>query len=141
MQQAALLLSLFFATAFPAFAILADWYPAKKPYPHGKLGTGVYSLVWNLPRYKTAPNRPYIILGKIHAGGGLGGSPRTRAVEIAREHGADAILWAHADEHDDGPVRFDTHPVIGLFLHCDYLAIRWARKEERSGGGCRVGAP
>ena len=78
-------------------------------------------MVWNMRRYATFPKRPYVILGRIRANGGLGGSPRTRAVEEARKHGADAILWTKADVHPE----VNSLGLIGLLSHCDYLAIQW----------------
>lgn len=111
------------ASAIPSHAILTQWYPEDKPYPRGPLGTGKYTLVWNMPRFATPPKRPYVIIGRIGASGGFGGSPRTRAVEVAREHGADAILWVKADSHPEA----NSIGLIGLLSHCDYLAIQWIR--------------
>ncbi|VVM07462.1 hypothetical protein MAMC_01624 [Methylacidimicrobium cyclopophantes] len=115
--------ALLMAAAIPSYAILTEWYPEGPPYRYGPLGTGRYSLVWNMPRYATAPKRPYVILGRIRANGGIGGSPRTRAVEEARKHGADAILWTKAETH----AEVNSIGLIGLLSHCDYLAIRWAK--------------
>ncbi|WP_018291573.1 hypothetical protein [Verrucomicrobium sp. 3C] len=108
-------------SATPSHAILTQWVPANPPYQHGPLGTGEYSMVWNMRRYATPPKRPYVILGRIRANGGFGGSPRTRAVEEARKHGADAVLWTKADVHPE----VNSLGLIGLLSHCDYLAIRW----------------
>lgn len=121
MKPLLLAAALLIAAAMPSHAILTEWSPANPPYQHGPLGTGKYSLVWNMPRYATAPKRPYLIIGRIRANGGIGGSPRTRAVEEARKHGADAILWTKADTH----AEVNSIGWIGLLSHCDYLAIRW----------------
>ncbi|QSR84847.1 hypothetical protein [Methylacidimicrobium sp. B4] len=114
-------LFLLILSAIPSHAILTQWVPANPPYSHGPLGTGEYSMVWNMRRYATPPGRPYVIIGSIRATGGLWGSPRTRAVEVAREHGADAILWTQAETHAEA----NSIGLIGLLSHCDYLAIRW----------------
>jgi hypothetical protein len=121
MNRIAFALFLLLLSAIPSHAILTQWVPAKKPYQHGPLGTGEYSMVWNMRRYATPPKRPYVILGRIGASGGIYGSPRTRAVTEARKHGADAILWTKADTHGEA----NSIGLIGLLSHCDYLAIRW----------------
>ncbi|MGD9896286.1 MAG: hypothetical protein AB7T14_04285 [Candidatus Methylacidiphilaceae bacterium] len=122
MKATILLATLMMTVTTSSYAILTEWHPAKEPYQYGPRGTGKYSLVWNMRRYATPPNRPYLIIGSIGASGGIFGSPRTRAVEVARDHGADAILWTKADVHPE----VNSIGLIGLLSHCDYLAIRWA---------------
>ncbi|MDD2675974.1 MAG: hypothetical protein PHP75_00685 [Methylacidiphilaceae bacterium] len=106
-------------SAIPSHAIMTQWVPEKKPYQHGPLGTGEYSMVWNMRRYKTPPKRPYVIIGRIYATGGHYGTARTRAVTEARKHGADAILWATADIHGEAIWA------NGFWSPCEFLAIQW----------------
>ncbi len=127
MKQALLAAFLWIVAAIPSHAILTQWYPEAKPYPRGRLGTGEYALVWKMRRYATPPQRPYRIIGRIDASGGIWGSPRTRAVEVAREHGADAILWARPDANHG---EANSIGLIGLLSHCDYLAIQWVRSPK-----------
>ncbi|WP_018291219.1 hypothetical protein [Verrucomicrobium sp. 3C] len=84
-----------------AHAILASWYPAEAPH-RGPLGSGEHSIVHGMKIYRTPPSRPYIVIGTINAGSGLFGSPRTRAVDKAKEVGADAIILVQTERWPTG---------------------------------------
>ncbi|QSR84697.1 hypothetical protein [Methylacidimicrobium sp. B4] len=52
--------------------------------------------------YTTPPARPYVIIGLIGARNGLFGSPRTRAVAMAKKVGADALILLGSDRFVTG---------------------------------------
>ncbi|MGD9896225.1 MAG: hypothetical protein AB7T14_03980 [Candidatus Methylacidiphilaceae bacterium] len=122
-----------------AFALCSRWLPAEKPIA-GPLGAGVGYKVDGMMRYETPPSRPYEIIGYIKASSGLFGSPRTRAVAVARKHNADAILlvdsqtsisgasfqantWHYGQNLDSTGGNVQVHQQV----IATYAAIRWTK--------------
>ncbi|WP_134440556.1 hypothetical protein [Methylacidiphilum caldifontis] len=72
------------------------WQPCERPQV-GITGSGANRMVSGMPIYSTLPSRPYMVVGFIDAGNGLFGSPRTRAVSMAKKVGADALIFMSSD--------------------------------------------
>ncbi|QSR84942.1 hypothetical protein [Methylacidimicrobium sp. B4] len=118
-----------------ADVLLARWMPAERP-ESGPLGTGTGTLVCGMMEYRTLPNRHYIILGYVRACNGLFGSARSRAVTLAREHGADAILALSRATRSPGHFLLHGKPVESSLFVGAYAAIRFLqRKKEKPAWG------
>ncbi len=86
--------------------------------------------------YRTLPNRHYIVLGYVRACNGLFGSARSRAVTLAREHGADAILALSRATRSPGHFLLHGKPVESSLVVGAYAAIRFLqRKKEKPAWG------
>ncbi|WP_018289989.1 hypothetical protein [Verrucomicrobium sp. 3C] len=146
MKTKSTLLALAFLLLCPALqsahAVLADWHPLEVPH-RGPLGSGEHSIINGMNIYATPPSRPYIVTGAIEAGGGLFGSPRTRAVTKAKEVGADAIILVQAERWPTGGQAWgwgqgtNAGGGIGGFNYiqnyaviCHYQAIKWVKSRK-----------
>ncbi|MDD4932239.1 MAG: hypothetical protein PHO89_02080 [Methylacidiphilaceae bacterium] len=122
--------------------LFTEWLPVEK-VETGPLGSGTGQEVEGMMDYQSPPNRRYIILGYIRAGTGLLGSARTRAVEMAREHGADAIIQLRRSTRSPGHFLLHGQPVESSLWVGAYAAIRFLqRKREKPAWGiASVGFP
>ncbi len=82
-------------------ALRAVWQPFERPSV-GNEGSGAHSEVKGMAIYTTPPAKPYMILGLIGARSGAFGSPRTRAVALAKKVGADALILLSSDQFTTG---------------------------------------
>ncbi len=118
-----------------AHPLFSEWIPVEK-MEWGPLGSGTGTEVEGMMDYQSPPNRRYIILGYIKTRAWLFGSARSRAVALAKEHGADAILQLRKSTRATGHFLLggqyvESSPWVGA-----YAAIRFLeRKKEKHAWG------
>lgn len=128
-------LSAFLPSRADAIFWMSRWIPAEK-VEFGPLGSEVGREVDGMMAYQSPPSRPYLILGYIQARTGFFGSARTRAVAVAKKHGADAIIELKRSARSPGHFLYkgkylESSPSIGA-----YAAIRFPqRKKEKPAWG------
>ena len=135
-------LVLFLATAAArADGLLAKWTPAQGA-ESGPLGSGIGTMVRGMMEYRTLPNRHYIVLGYIRASNGWFGSARTRAVAMARRHGADAIIALNRSTRSAGHFLLNGKAIESCPFAGTYVAIRFLqRKREKPAWGIAGHSP
>ncbi|VVM05603.1 hypothetical protein MAMT_00686 [Methylacidimicrobium tartarophylax] len=135
-----LLLTLsFFCALLPlgvsAHPLFSEWIPVEK-LEWGPLGSGSGKEVEGMMDYQSPPSRRYIILGYIKTRSWLFGSARSRAVALAKEHGADAILELRKSTRSPGHFLLGGQYVESSSWVGAYAAIRFLqRKKEKHAWG------
>lgn len=110
--------------------LFTHWIPAEK-FESGPLGSGSGTLVQGMMEYRTPPNRHYVVLGYVRASNGLFGTARTRAVEMARQHGADAIIALSRATRSPGHFLLEGRPVESSPFVGVYAAIRFLQRKRQ----------
>lgn len=110
--------------------LFTRWIPSEK-LESGPLGSGTGVMVRGMMEYRTLPNRPYVVLGYIRASDGFFGSARTRAVEMAQQHGADAIIALNRSTRAAGHFVVEGKPVESAPFVGTYAAIRFLQKKRQ----------
>lgn len=129
-----------------AMALGTEWQPFERPVI-GQEGSGAHTEIKGKKVYTTFPSRPYVVIGLIAATNKLFGNPKTRAVELAKKVGADALLLIDYNRIPVGTTGnwYGTHNYFSGYgsswgsmnsrIHyrviAQYAAIRWSRPDAK----------